>query len=216
MLSQGLMLSSILIFQVSNKLIWIVFLFVYKKKSLHQGTVVVIASWWKGWCRNNLWLKIHVQWKSKSSDAFISGQCNSVSMATAPWVFRIATLHLNLGFSFLWYRIHNTIFHDELGKHVMPNTKWNCVLVSIMWWRGGSLLTSEKAHRGCYCTMKSLPEKVIQQRTIRWNSNEACCLLVRKWPSVPGLCFCVVPFSSLSFLLNYNRQAYTFWHRDLL
>lgn len=52
-------------------------------------------SWQNGWCRNNLWLKIHVQWKSKSSDAFISGQCNSVSMATSPWVFRIATLHLN-------------------------------------------------------------------------------------------------------------------------
>lgn len=64
---------------------------------LHRGAVcgcgkLVEMAWW----RNNPWLKIHVQWKSKSSDAFIPGQCNSVSMATSPWVFRISTLHLNL------------------------------------------------------------------------------------------------------------------------
>lgn len=78
----------------------------------------------KAWCRNNLWLKIYVQWKSKSSDAFISGQCNSVSMATSPWVFRIAALHLNLGCFFLFFFFFHSygigmISVIKRGKHLM-------------------------------------------------------------------------------------------------
>ncbi len=133
------------------------------EKHLLRGAAVVMGRWWRGWCRNNLSLKIYVQSKSKSSDAFISGQCNSVSMATSPWVLRIAALHLNLGFLFLWYRNQNTVWVINQAN-VMPNMKRNC-----FGWQHHAVLRRIspeiwKSTRRRYCTRKCLPEQVIQQR----------------------------------------------------
>lgn len=82
---------------------------------LHRGAVCGCGKLLEvAWCRNNPPLKIHVQWKSKSSDAFIPGQCNSVSMATSPWAFRISTLHLNLVGFYLFIFLLRPLHHPSL------------------------------------------------------------------------------------------------------
>lgn len=148
-------------------------------------------SWWKGWCRNNLWLKIYVQWKSKSSDAFISGQCNSVSMATSPWVFRIAALHLNLGFLFLWYRNNNTIL--VINQANMWCWTWNetallttspAIEVDLFW--------NMKSTQRHYCTVKRLPGQVIQQRKNKMKYLWGLLFTSEETVQLPrSVCFCV-------------------------
>lgn len=72
--------------------------------------------------------------ESLSSDAFISSQCNSVSMATSPWVFRIATLHLNF---FLYYYSYGIGISNKRRKYVVdelwPMQCWQLHLLPQTW-----------------------------------------------------------------------------------
>lgn len=144
----------------------------------------------KGWRRNNLWLKMYIQWKSKSSDAFIFGQCNSVSMATSPWVFRIAALHLNLVlFLFLWYRNHNHI-------SVIRQANMQCwTLMKLLCWQHRLILrriSSEiwKAHGGVTVPQSACQNRCYSRERIKLNIYEAWCLLVKKLPNSPNQCCC--------------------------